>query len=95
MEAYKVLGLEKLIGNFDLGIPRHIEMVLSGMFPLWKLSRAKTFTLGGSKTHAVKGHGNIELQSTTSKKLVFKNVLYISNLCRNLISVSHVTKKSA
>jgi len=54
---------------------------------------SSSVTLGDNSKCAVKGKGAIPIQTAEGSTRALQNVLYIPNLCKNLLSVSAMTKQ--
>jgi hypothetical protein len=90
-----VYGYEMDKQYFSVGISQHM-MNRKDWFVSFSEAKSttKSFTLGKGWIHAVEQVGDVQLQLTSDKKLIFKNVLYVLGLSRNLFFVSWIGEQS-
>ncbi|PHU12647.1 hypothetical protein BC332_19577 [Capsicum chinense] len=96
-DLYAMLSECNLVGNprewwMDSGATRHVcaNKELFSTFALVQVE--KKIYMANSATAKVEGTGKVCLKMTSSKVLTLNNVLYVSELRKNLISVSLLDK---
>ena len=78
---------------FDMGISQLITIGWIGIFLYGSSIHNKNIMLGKNRSRVVEGHGDVQLQLTSSKKLIFKRILYIPGLCRIMLYVARLENK--
>ncbi|XP_028063484.1 uncharacterized protein LOC114266763 [Camellia sinensis] len=69
----------------DTGVTRHI-CADKKMFTTYKVVESgEQLFMGNSSTATVEGQGKVVLKMTSGKELTLNNVLYMLNICKNLI----------
>jgi hypothetical protein len=55
------------------------------------LSIPRTIILGDNSSHQANGFGTVQIQLSTGQSIFIQNVLYVSGLAKNLLSVAQIT----
>ncbi|KAL8103846.1 hypothetical protein AgCh_028150 [Apium graveolens] len=76
----------------DTGATRHV-CSNKAIFSSLKASDAgEKLYMGNSATSTIEGEGTVILKMTSGKNLTLKNVLYVPDICKNLVSSSLLSK---
>ncbi|KAG8491562.1 hypothetical protein CXB51_014803 [Gossypium anomalum] len=69
----------------DTGATRHICCNNDSFVELVPCEKGEKLYIGNNATSKIKGKGTVILKLTSGKELKLQNVLYVSNICKNLV----------
>ncbi|GJV63859.1 retrovirus-related pol polyprotein from transposon TNT 1-94 [Tanacetum coccineum] len=70
----------------DIGATRHVCADKSMFHSFRAVDNGQKLYMGNSATADIKGEGDVVLKMTSEKELKLTNVLYVSEICKNLVS---------
>ena len=73
------------------GASQHMTPNQSFFHHFQNLPKSKTIVLGNNSSYQATGFGIVQIQLSTGQCLFIQNVLYISSLAKNLLSIAQIT----